>query len=164
MTKPTIRPQDSIAAGLINGIINGGIAYHHFSGLDRVPLSVDSIASGQLSVWGQAVSLTFGLGIILSLITASLFVKQLHKTFPARQEDIRPAFWTRLLPIAIAQSAALFGWFVALAVMWTKYMGEIMVSTTVASVLVGAFAFVITLIIEYRTKHSVIVKTVTLFD
>lgn len=164
MTKPTIRPQDSLVAGLINALINGLIAHSHFKALDQVPVSVNSIATNQLSVWGQAVSLTFGLGIILSLITAKLFVRQLHHAFPDRKSDIQSAFWSSLLPIALTQSAALFGWFVALAVIWTKYIGEIMVSPTVAAVLVGAFAFVITLFIEYRTKQSVIVKKVSLFD
>lgn len=164
MSRPDIRLQDSIVAGLINGVINGLIAHWHFKGVDSVPLSVNAIAHEQTSVWGEAVSLTFGLGIILSLITAKLFVNHLHKARPALQSSFNPSFLRTMLPIAITQCAALFGWFVALAVIWTKYMGEMAVSSFWAAILVGGFAFVITLFIEYRTKQNLIFKKVCLLD
>ncbi|AGH73972.1 hypothetical protein [Edwardsiella piscicida] len=164
MSKSTIRLQDSLAAGLINGVINGAIAHWHFKDVTRVPLSLNAIAHEQTSVWGEAISLTFGLGIILSLITAALFVKHLHKALPAMQNKFNPSFWRTMLPIAITQCAALFGWFVALAVIWTKYMGEIIVPSSWAAFLVGGFAFVITLFIEYRTKQSLITKKISLLD
>ncbi|MGL6147754.1 MAG: permease, partial [Plesiomonas sp.] len=66
--------------------------------------------------------------------------------------------------IAITQSATLFGWFIALAVIWTKYMGEIMVSSNIAAMMVAGFAFIITLFIEYRTKQSLIIKKVSIFE
>lgn len=164
MSTPRIRPQDSIVAGLINGIINGLIAHSHFKHLALIPVSVDSIAHEQTSVWGEAVSLTFGLGIILSLITSKLFIKHLHKATPALQSTFNPAFFRTLAPIAITQSATLFGWFIALAVIWTKYMGEIMVSSNIAAMMVAGFAFIITLFIEYRTKQSLIIKKVSIFE
>ncbi|ACR67298.1 hypothetical protein NT01EI_0038 [Edwardsiella ictaluri 93-146] len=37
-------------------------------------------------------SLTFGLGIILSLITAKRFVRHVHKAFPAMQNRFNPSF------------------------------------------------------------------------
>jgi len=164
MSKPDVRLQDSIIAGLINSVINALIAYGHFKETDLVPLSVNSIANEQISVWGEAVSLTFGLGVILSLITAKLFIKQLHKTLPATRAKLNPPFWSAILPLAIKQSAVLFGWFVALAVIWTKYMGEVMVTSFMAAMLVGVFAFFITLFIEYRTKQSLIIKKISIFD
>lgn len=164
MSRPDIRLQDSIVAGLINGVINGLIAHWHFKDVETVPLSVNAIAHEQTSVWGEAVSLTFGLGIILSLITAKLFVKHLHKAFPALQSSFNPSFLRTMLPIAVTQCAALFGWFVALAVIWTKYMGELVVPSFWAACLVGGFAFAITLVIEYRTKQSLISKRVSRLD
>ncbi|MGL4351513.1 MAG: permease, partial [Plesiomonas shigelloides] len=61
MSQPSIRPQDSIVAGLINGVINGLIAYWQFKNFDTIPLSVNSISNNEISVWGEAISLTFGL-------------------------------------------------------------------------------------------------------
>ncbi|EAV2981191.1 permease [Citrobacter freundii] len=164
MSRPAIRLQDSIVAGLINGVINGLIAHWHFKDVETVPLSVDAIAHEQTSVWGEAVSLTFGLGIILSLITARLFVKHLHKAFPTLQSSFNPSFFRTMLPIAVTQCAALFGWFVVLAVIWTKYMGSQVIPSFWAAFMVGGFAFAITLIIEYRTKQSLISKKVSLLD
>lgn len=74
-----IKARDSLIAGLINGGINYWIAVNHFDDKSVVPMSVDMISSSQTTVWGQAVSLTFGLGIILSLITSILLIKQLKK-------------------------------------------------------------------------------------
>ncbi|MGL4712090.1 MAG: permease [Vibrio ordalii] len=164
MSQPSIRPQDSVVAGLINGVINGLIAYWQFKNFDTIPLSVNSIANNEISVWGEAISLTFGLGIILSLITAKLFIKQLNKTRQTEQFNIKSRLFINLLPAAIIQSAILFGWFITLAVIWTKYMGEVFVSNTLAAMLVGGFAFIITLFIEYRTKQNLIFKKVRIFN
>ncbi|MBF4343676.1 permease, partial [Vibrio anguillarum] len=71
-----IKVKDSLIGGVINGVINGYIASHHFKGMDSVPMSLNVITNSEVTVWGQAVSLTFGLGIILSLITSKLFIHQ----------------------------------------------------------------------------------------
>lgn len=157
-----IKVKDSLVGGVINGAINGYIASYHFKGMDRVPMSLDVITSSEITVWGQAVSLTFGLGIILSLITSKLFLHQLNKTHPQHMQQLQSGFWSQLLPIALTHAAALFGWFVALAVIWTKYVGEVSVSSSSAVLLVGLFAFIITIAVEVRTKKSIIYKKVNL--
>lgn len=159
-----IRARDSLISGLINGVINGFIAHLHFKHLDSVPMSLNVIAHEQTSVWGQAVSLTFGLGIILSLITSKLFTHQLIKDHPEKQPQLSSSFWSTQLPIALSHAAALFGWFVVTAVIWTKYVGEVMVSPTTAALLVGLFAFLVTIVVEIRTKRSVIYRKVSIFD
>lgn len=159
-----IRVRDSLVSGLINGIINGIIAWTNFKHLDFVPMSSNIISQSQTSVWGQAVSLTFGLGIILSLITSKLFTHQILKLHPKMQTQLNASFWSTQLPVALSHAAALFGWFVVAAVIWTKYFGEVMVSPSTAAWLVGAFAFLVTIIVEFRTKHSVIFRKISIFD
>ncbi|WP_187376567.1 permease [Vibrio mimicus] len=132
-----IRARDSLISGLINGVINGFIAHLHFKHLDSVPMSLNVIAHEQTSVWGQAVSLTFGLGIILSLITSKLFTHQLIKDHPEKQPQLSSSFWSTQLPIALSHAAAL---------------------------LVGLFAFLVTIVVEIRTKRSVIYRKVSIFD
>ncbi|EGQ7785901.1 permease [Vibrio cholerae] len=149
---------------MINGAINGYIASYHFKGMDSVPMSLNVITNSEVTVWGQAVSLTFGLGIILSLITSKLFLHQLNKSHPQHVQQLQSGFWSNLVPIAVAQAAALFGWFVALAVIWTKYVGEVSVSSSSAVLLVGLFAFIITIAVEVRTKKSIIYKKVNLLE
>ncbi|ENO8417049.1 permease [Vibrio mimicus] len=164
MNTVKIRVQDSLISGLINGIINGFIALTHFKQMDSVPMSLNVISHSQTSVWGQAVSLTFGLGIILSLITSKLFTRQIIKLNPNMQDQLTASFWSTQLPIAFSHAAALFGWFVVTAVIWTKYIGEVAVSSTTAAFLVGAFAFLVTIIVEIRTKRSVIYRKISIFD
>ncbi|EPO2916835.1 permease [Vibrio cholerae] len=159
-----IKVKDSLVGGVINGAINGYIASYHFKGMDSVPMSLNVITNSEVTVWGQAVSLTFGLGIILSLLTSKLFLHQLNKSHPQHVQQLQSGFWSNLVPIAVAQAAALFGWFVALAVIWTKYVGEVSVSSSSAVLLVGLFAFIITIAVEVRTKKSIIYKKVNLLE
>ncbi|MGL5025259.1 MAG: hypothetical protein ACRC6P_04740 [Shewanella oncorhynchi] len=159
-----IKVKDSLVGGVINGAINGYIASYHFKGMDSVPMSLNMITNSEVTVWGQAVSLTFGLGIILSLITSKIFILQLKKSHPQHVNQLQSGFWSHLLPIAVIQAAALFGWFVALAVIWTKYAGEVLVSSSSAVMLVGLFAFIITIAVEVRTKKSIIYKKVNLLE
>ncbi|ASU23416.1 permease [Vibrio qinghaiensis] len=159
-----IKVKDSLVGGVINGAINGYIASYHFKGMDSVPMSLNVITNSEVTVWGQAVSLTFGLGIILSLITSKLFLNQLNKSHPQHTHQLQSGFWSHLVPIAVAQAVALFGWFVALAVLWTKYAGEVSVSSSSAVLLVGLFAFIITIAVEVRTKKSIIYKKVNLLE
>ncbi|WP_462099402.1 permease [Vibrio cholerae] len=159
-----IKVKDSLVGGVINGAINGYIASYHFKGMDSVPMSLNVITNSEVTVWGQAVSLTFGLGIILSLITSKLFLHQLNKSHPQHVQQLQSGFWSNLVPIAVGQAAALFGWFVALAVIWTKYVGEVSVSSSSAVLLVGLFAFIITIVVEVRTKKSIIYKKFNLLE
>ncbi|EGR0680539.1 permease [Vibrio cholerae] len=159
-----IKVKDSLVGGVINGAINGYIASYHFKGMDSVPMSLNVITNSEVTVWGQAVSLTFGLGIILSLITSKLFLHQLNKSHPQHVQQLQSGFWSNLVPIAVGQAAALFGWFVVLAVIWTKYVGEVSVSSSSAVLLVGLFAFIITIAVEVRTKKSIIYKKVNLLE
>ncbi|EKF9793086.1 permease [Vibrio cholerae] len=159
-----IKLKDSLVGGMINGAINGYIASYHFKGMDSVPMSLNVITNSEVTVWGQAVSLTFGLGIILSLLTSKLFLHQLNKSHPQHVQQLQSGFWSNLVPIAVGQAAALFGWFVALAVIWTKYVGEVSVSSSSAVLLVGLFAFIITIAVEVRTKKSIIYKKVNLLE
>ncbi|QYJ75330.1 permease [Shewanella sp. FJAT-52076] len=157
-----IKVKDSLVGGVVNGAINGYIATYHFKGMDSVPMSLNLITNSEVTVWGQAISLTFGLGVILSLITSMIFIHQLKKSYPEYIKNINTSFWSHLVPIAIMHAAALFGWFVALAVIWTKYAGEVSVSSAVAVGLIGLFAFIITIAVEVRTKESIIYKKVNL--
>ncbi|HGS4628443.1 TPA: permease [Vibrio cholerae] len=159
-----IKLKDSLVGGMINGAINGYIASYYFKGMDSVPMSLNVITNSEVTVWGQAVSLTFGLGIILSLLTSKLFLHQLNKSHPQHVQQLQSGFWSNLVPIAVGQAAALFGWFVALAVIWTKYVGEVSVSSASAVLLVGLFAFIITIAVEVRTKKSIIYKKVNLLE
>ena len=159
-----IKVKDSLIGGMINGAINAYIASLHFKEMETVPMSLNMITNSEVTVWGQAISLTFGLGIILSLITSKLLIHKLKLSHPEHINQLQSGFWFHLLPIALKQSAALFGWFVVLAVIWTKFAGEVLVSSSSAVILVGLFAFIITIAVEVRTKKSIIYKKVNILE
>lgn len=159
-----IKVKDSLVGGVINGVINGYIASYHFKGMDSVPISLNIINNSDITVLGQAVSLTFGLGIILSLITSKLFMHKLQKNHPQHVSQLQSGFWSNLFPIAVGHAVALFGWFVAFSVIWTKYAGEVMVTSLSAALLIGLFAFIITIAVEVRTKKSIIYKKINLLE
>ncbi|WP_305416225.1 hypothetical protein [Photobacterium leiognathi] len=50
----------------------------------------------------------------------------------------------------------LFGWFVALAILWTRYFGVVLVPVVAASAIVAIMAFVVTMIVEQRTKTNLV--------
>ncbi|RIZ52650.1 permease [Vibrio sp. PID23_8] len=159
-----VRVQDSLVVGIINGLINGYIAYMHFEPMGVVPVSINLVRHEQITVWGEAITLTFGLGIILSLITSKLFLCHLGKAYPEALPQMASSFWADLVPIALKHSAALFGWLTVLALLWTQYIGKVMVSAYIAAVMVGMFAFFITLILEVRTKNSLLYKKVSVIE
>jgi hypothetical protein len=150
-----VRVQDALIPALINAVINGGIAYWGFRNETAIPMTLDLISSKQHTVWGQGVTLAFALGVILSIITAKTFAKHAARADAALGARLqRPLPF--LLKVAIGNAFALFGWFVALAVLWQRLLGTIEVSPVLAGVLVGLLAGVITVIVETRTKHALL--------
>lgn len=156
MTDPTqVRVQDALIPAVINALINGAIAYSGFKAEAAIPMTLDLISSKQHTVWGQGVTLAFALGVILSIITAKVFAKQVAKAEASLAARVqRPISF--LLRIALGNAVALFGWFVALAVLWQRSVGTVEVSPAVAAALVGLLAGVITVIVEIRTKRALL--------
>ncbi|MFV4849019.1 hypothetical protein ACNJNU_05035 [Citrobacter freundii] len=66
--------------------------------------------------------------------------------------------------MALSHCAAFAGWFICLAVVWTKYAGVVMVSGSTASLLVAGFAFFATLVIEARTRASLLYRKMPRFE
>lgn len=156
MTDPArVHLQDSLIGAAINALINGALAWNTFSAQAAVPLTLDLISTKQHTVWGQGVTLAFALGVILSIICAKIFAHHVAKADPDMGARLRRP-WPFLLRLAFGIAIALFGWFVALAVLWQRLLGSIEVSPLVGAVLVGLFAAVITIIVEMRTKRALL--------
>jgi hypothetical protein len=151
-----VRVRDSLAPAAINAVINGGIAYAGFKAQAAVPLTLDLISSRQQTVWGEGVTLAFALGIILSIITAKLFARHAVRIDPAVAPLVQRPVFPFVARIALGNAMALFGWFVALAVLWQRMLGSIEVSPALASVLVGVLAALVTVLVEVRTKRALL--------
>lgn len=157
MSNPsTVRVTDSLIPAAINAVINGAIAWSGFKSESGIPMTLDLISAKQHTVWGEGVTLAFALGVILSLITAKMFAKHASAASPDLAGRLRRPFFPDLVVIAVGNAMALFGWFVALAVLWQRAFGSIVVSPVAAAVLVGALAAVITVVVEVRTKRALL--------
>lgn len=154
-----IRVQDSIIPAVINGMVNGAIAKWKFGDQNAIPLTLDLISTRQHTVWGEGVTLAFALGIISTLITGNLFARRLAKAnAPLAKRAHRPGL-VFLLTIALGNAMTLFGWFVALAVVWQRLVGTVEVTALCASMLIGLLAGFITLVVERRTKHALLLRS-----
>lgn len=157
MNDPTqVRVQDALIPAALNAVINGGIAYAGFKAEPAIPMTLDLISSKQHTVWGQGVTLAFALGIILSIITAKIFAKHAVQADASLAPRVQRPVFPFVLKVAVGNAAALFGWFVALAVLWQRMFGSIQVSPVAAAVLVGLLAGVITVFVEMRTKRALL--------
>ncbi|WP_163922624.1 permease [Photobacterium sp. Alg240-V54] len=148
--------KDSLIGAVINAVINYFVACHAFADKLHVPMSLDLISTTEVSVWGQAVSLSFGLGAILSFITAKIFSSHTLKQAPHLKPQISSVKLPSLIAISLNNTMFLFGWFVALAVLWTYYFGVVLVPVMYASIIVAALAFFVTILVEQKTKSSLL--------
>lgn len=131
------------------------IAYGGFKAESAIPPTLDLISSRQHTVLGQGVTLAFALGVILSLIAAKAFARHVAKSPPELSTRVsRP--WSALFKISVGNAMALFGWFVALAVLWQRFFGAIEVSPLFAAVLVDLLAALITVVVEVRTENALL--------
>jgi hypothetical protein len=152
----SVRPQDALIPAVINAVINGAIAYSGFKAEQAIPMTLDLISAEQHTVWGQGVTLAFALGIILSIVTAKIFAKHAVKADASLAPRVQRPVFPFVFKVALGNAAMLFGWFVALAVLWQRLLGSIEVSPVVAAALVGLLAGVITVVVEVRTKRALL--------
>jgi hypothetical protein len=157
MTNPVdVRVKDALIPGAINAVINGAIAWSGFKAAPAVPLTLDLISTREHTVWGQGVTLAFALGVILTLVTAKVFARHAVKADPSLAPRVQRPIFPFVAGVALGNAAALFGWFVALAVLWQRVVGTVAVSPGAAAALVGLLAGVITVIVEVRTKKALL--------
>jgi len=150
------QPKDAAIPAIINAVINGAIAYTGHKEQAAVPLSVDSISSGEPTVWAEAVMIALSLAIILSHITAAVFFRGIRKAHPeVAAQVVRPLF-PAVTGIALQNTLLLFGATVAVAVLWQRLVGTVLVSPMTAAVLVALFAAIVTVVVDVRTKRALL--------
>ena len=142
---PSVR--GALVPALINGVINGGIAYNGMRGADAIPLSVGTIGSGEPTVWAEAVAVGLGLGAILSVITAVLARRADPET--AARTSATDIGWVTLQNVLL-----LFGATVALAVLWQRIVGTVTVGPLTGAFLVAVYAAMATVVIDVRTRRT----------
>lgn len=157
MNDPTdVRVRDALIPAAINAVINGTIAWTGFKVSPSVPMTLDLISTRQQTVWGQGVTLAFVLSVILTLVTAKVFAKHAVKADRSLAARVQRPLFPFVTGVALGNAMALFGWFVALAVLWQRFAGTVEVSPAVGAAMVGLLAGVITVVVEVRTKRALL--------
>lgn len=150
--------RSAMPGALINGTINGAIAWSAFKGSNAIPLSMDSIGSPGVTALGNAATAAFALAFIMTCVTFFMF------RGGARKSDVAPAglktvrFAPTGLRIALANTLLAFGAFTAMAVLWQRVVGTVMVGPLVASLVVAAVATIATAFADVRTRRALLAQ------
>lgn len=148
------RLAQSLPGALINGVINGAIAWSAFQGSAQVPLSVDSIATPGVTALGNAATVAFALTFIITTITFFVFRSGARKSGTAPHALGELGYWTAGLGIALRHTLLVFGGFVAAAVLWQRFVGTLLVGPLSATLVVAAVAAIATALAERRTADD----------
>lgn len=149
------RLADAAVPAAINAVINGAIAWSSFSSIPQVPLSMDSIGDPGVTALGNAATLVFALSFILSCITFFMFRARLRKRAGPAESSAMPFLPTGLM-IALRNQLTLFGAFVALAVLWQRALGTVMVSPLAATLLIAFVAALVTALAQLWTERGLL--------
>ena len=147
---------DGLIGGVINGVINGAIAWSAFKGMAQVPLSVDSISATGITALGNAATVVFALTFILTTITFFTYRSAARKSGNAPKALTEQAYWPQGLGIALRNTLLAFGAFIALAVLWQRFAGTMLVGPLAATVVVGLVAIGATMFAEWRTRGEML--------
>jgi hypothetical protein len=150
------RWHQSLAGGLINGAINGAIAWSAFADMWRVPLSVDNIASPGVTALGNAATVAFALTFIVASITFFVFRSAARKSGHAPRRLTELAYWPTGLGLALGNTLLVFGGFVAVAVLWQRFVGTLLVGPLAATLVVAAVAAGASGLADWRTKREML--------
>lgn len=154
-TEP-LRLRQSLPGAAVNGVINGAIAWWAFKAMDKVPLSVDSIAAPGVTALGNAATVAFALTFIITSITFFVFRASARKSADAPPALEKLSYWTAGLRMALLNTLLVFGGFVAAAVLWQHFVGTLLVGPALATGVVAAVAAAATAIAEWRTKREML--------
>ena len=150
------RLAQSLPGALINGVINGAIAWSAFKGSAQVPLSMDSIATPGVTALGNAATVAFALTFIIASITFFVFRSGARKSGTAPRALTELSYWPAGLGIALRNTLLVFGGFVAAAVLWQRFVGTLLVGPLAATLVVAAVAAIATALAEWRTKREML--------
>lgn len=138
-TEPGTLLKGAAIAGLANAVINGAIQAFLMAGHGPVALSADTIGSTEHTVLGTAVLLATMLAMILTAIG--------HLTLKVPKRPFLPdGLW-----LVIKHGLFAFGAVVALAVLWQRLAGTVVVGVPVAVVILALVAGVVAAAVNYMT-------------
>lgn len=148
--------QKSLISGVISSIINGMIAWFALEGKTTLPLTVDSVSSGQKTVFSGAVMTAFILSVIVGTIVFFSFRNTAKKKTLGSPELIdRPFFFFGVRAI-LFYALFSFGTTALVGLFLQKFLGVIIVSRLEAAILMGVIAGMASLFINSAVMRAVL--------
>jgi len=150
------RLADSAIGAAVNAAINGATAWSAFKASESIPLSLDSIGAPGVTALGNAATVAFALTLIITCITFFVYRGSARKASQAPNSLRTMPFISTGLRIALVNTLLAFGAFVAVAVLWQRFAGTVVVGPAAASAVVAAVAGMATAFAEWRTKRDML--------
>jgi hypothetical protein len=148
--------REALASAAVNFAINAALNAAILRGKGPHWLSVDSIGSREVTVFGSAVPLAVSLSVILATITFFTFRRKAAAGGFAPPERLaRPYFFFGLRQ-ALESALLMFGAVVVVGVLWQRLVGSVAVSTPVAAGLAGLVAAVASYVTVTRTGTALL--------
>ncbi len=149
----------SMPGAIINGVINGAIAWSACKGSASIPLSMDSIGSPGVTALGNAATVAFALAFIMTCVKFFMFRGAARKSGKAPAALTALPFFPAGLRIALSNTLLAFGGFTAAAVLWQRFAGTVMVGPVAATLVVALVATAATAFAETRTKRAMLAES-----
>lgn len=137
----------AVIAGIINAIINGLIYWFKIDQTKAYNLTTDMISTQEHTVFGEGVVLGTSLAFILTSIAY----------FTTKMEN-KPTYFPKVFLLAVKNSIFAFGILTILALLFQRFFGSIEVTAINAAVITGIIAGVASILVEYATKTSLLLK------
>jgi branched-subunit amino acid transport protein len=137
----------SVAAGIINAIINGLINWFQLDQTKTYNLTTNLISSQEHTVFGGAVILGTSLAFILTSIA-----------YLTAKIEMKPSYFPKVLLLALKNSVFAFGVITIFALLLQKMFGTIEVNAVNSALITGSIAGLVAMLVEYATKNSLLKK------
>lgn len=117
---------------------------------------MDSIAALGVTALGNAANVAFELTLIMTCIKFFMLRRASRKSgvAPASLQVI--SFLPTGLRIALLNTVLVFGAFVAIAVLWQRFAGHVMVGPVMGALVVAAVSAITTAFAAWRTKREML--------
>lgn len=148
--------KQSLISGMISAIINGIVAWFVFQGRTSLPLTVDSVSSGEKTVFSTGVMTAFTLSLIVGTIVFFSFRKIAKKQELSLPELLDRPFFFFGVRIVLFYALFAFGTTALVGLFLQKFLGIIIVSRLVAAIFIGVIAGMASLFINSAVMKAVL--------
>jgi hypothetical protein len=152
----SIIQKGSLISGVISSIINGMIAWFVLDGRTTLPLTADSVSSGEKTVFSSGVMTAFTLSVIVGTIVFFSFRKKATKQALGSPELLKRPFFFFGVRTILFYALFSFGTAALVGIFLQKLLGVIIVTRLDAAILMGIIAGIASWFINAAVMKAVL--------